>query len=282
MNRNRHYGIRGSTLLELLICTGIASVVATGVVITFGHLSAATLRLKTFHQDAYGLSSTLALLQEGMRNQDAHTLPLVPRIHRRTITFFPPALSSLTIDKRDDESNAITFFEVVPKANLLVRKWLSSESIEICNNSPFSWQLIRTAIAVAPDSFSEIIITETIPTSEYCHIVNFNTPELSLIAPQKLRSKPIKIIPLRRIYTLYRATSGALRYLSHVGPKIIENQPLTHRSPVLRLDLKNDDTENRYGLHIEYKTAQRTPSKTIQFFTHVPRLSLSNNALNGF
>jgi hypothetical protein len=109
--------------------------------------------------------------------------------------------------------------------------------MEVCNNSPFSWQLIRTAIAVAPDSLCEIIIIGTTPTSKNCHIINFSTPELSLIAPQKLRTKPTKIIPIRRTYTLYRATSGALRYLSHVGSEIIENQPLTHRSPALSLQL---------------------------------------------
>jgi hypothetical protein len=282
MNKNALRSAKGSTLLELIVCTAIASIVATGIVVTFARLSAVTLRLKTFHEDAYGLSSILALLQEGIRNQDAHTLPLPPRVHKQNITFYPPSRSTLTIDNRDEDSDAITFFEVAPQANLLIRKWLSSQSMEVCNDSPFSWQLIRTAITIAPDSFCEIMISETTPTSENCHIINFTIPELSLIAPQKIRTLPHKIIPLIRTYTLYRATSGALRYLSHVGPEIIENQPLTHRSPVLNMLLKSHEAEKMYELQIGYQISQRKPSSTIHLFTHVPRLSLANNALNGF
>lgn len=282
MNRTELYKATGNSLPELLLAMAIVSIVATGVVLTFSHLSTATFTLKTFKEHAYGTSSTLALLQQGMIHLDAHTLPFPPRIHRQTIKFYPPALGSLAIENRDDTSHAVTFFEVVPHTNLLIRRWFSSQSIEACNNPTFSWQMIRSAIAISHDSFAEIAINETTPTSQNCRVINFTTPDSSMIAPQKMRTLPYKIIPLKRTYTLYRATSGALRYLSHVGPDIIENQPLTHRSPALHLQLKSHEAENIYEIQIQYETLRRNSSKTIHILTHVPRLSLSNNALNGF
>jgi len=272
----------GNSLPELLVSTAIVSLIATGVVLSFARLSTATLRLKTFHDQAYGISSTLAMLQEGMMNQDTHTLPFPPRIHRQTIKFYPPSLRTLTVDNRDETSHAITFLEVMPQSNFLVKKWFSPKSMEACNNTPFSWELIRSAIAISRDSFSEIAIEGTTLTSRNCYIINFTTPEMSLIAPQKMRILPTKIIPIKRTYTLYRATTGSLRYLSHLGPDIIENQPITHNSPVLKLQLKNNEVTKIYALQIEYTIAHRNPSEAVQIFTHVPRLSLSNNALNGF
>jgi len=272
---------QGTALLELLVYTAIASTIATGIITTFAHLSKATLRLKIFREEAYGLGSTLALLQEGMRNQDAHTLPLPPRIHRSSINYYPPAFTGISLDGRDEESHAITFTEVIPNAHLIIKKWLAPQTIEVCSLSPFSWELIRTALAIGIDSISEITITHAAATLNNCYIIDFTIPELSLIAPQRAQAKPTKIIPLKRIYTLYRATSGALRYLSHVGATIIENQPLTTRSPSLNLNIKNDEPENFYDLTIEYQVLHRKTS-AIHLFTHVSKLSLSNNALNGF
>jgi hypothetical protein len=167
-------------------------------------------------------------------------------------------------------------------SDFIVKKWHSSQSIEACSKSPFSWQSIRSAIAISADSYAEIKVNETTSSLQNCQRINFIIPEMSLIAPQNMRTPMTKIIPLKRTYTLYRATSGALRYISNVGSDVIENQPITHRSPVLKLQLKGYKDETFYELQINYEISQRHPSKAIHIPTHVPRLSLSNNALNGF
>jgi hypothetical protein len=252
-----------------------------GIINSLKASQSSLLRAKRFNLDAYGITLTLSLLQKGVYSQDLHTLPLTPRIHKRNITTYPPNSTSITVRERDSSSDAITFFETGDIS--IVKEIISPSTLLICNYSDHQPLKKRSALAINATSFYEIIPNQLIRTSNSCYQLDYNIPAYSLIAPQiKTSSPPLKIISLNRVYTLYRHKSGTLRYLLHVGDRVIENQPITHHSPILHLLPDGTNTNKPFALNISLELSNSKTINNLYIYSHVPKISLPNNAQNGF
>jgi hypothetical protein len=87
------------------------------------------------------------------------------------------------------------------------------------------------------------------------------------------------LVPIRRIYTLYRSQTGALRYLGHAGTAMLENQPISNKLPDWNFML-NRNSNGQISLLVKFQHSSKSIQEKITIWNSLQHHPLSFTALN--
>jgi hypothetical protein len=201
-------------------------------------------------QHNYRLSSEVFLqhfLDKIVTDTQQAGVRILPRIHQQgivTLSSGEPILLSKTPNLLPDRiSDAISWIETDFSLAMSVKQITRTGAITGC----FMHGGLRS---IPRDLTSYLVITrdgifeteELFPHSsarQSCPTLNLSSSESVVVDSSYLFYKPgaTLIIPIKRINTLYRDTSGILRLVIHEGGNTTSNQPLRAAVPIIRLSL---------------------------------------------
>lgn len=189
---------------------------------------------KKHHSRLESLSIVDFYLQRAVEANDAHRLPLLPRVHFGGAIRLADGTPLSISYPPDSNSAALTGFMIdSPNSLWVVARDLMTNSVTACFQYALdaatanSWTVPRGFLGLSTSNISELIVKASRRSSERCYQITVSeTP--SMATP--VTATPLEFIsllmPITEIFSIYLAQSGDLRYLSHLGDQIIENQPL--------------------------------------------------------
>lgn len=225
--------------MQLLLQSFIASILTTSIILATLHVSIST--LKTLKNEANHISKSVYIeesLREIIDDIDTTSLPIQPRIHSRgSITYTdgsPVSISSRL--KPHDESNALSSISLNPKSSLWIhslKRENLSFSAEACFRFVGTAPLgdIRSYLGLSVDG-SVLLRGESKRLRSGCREITFRSTRSVVIEDVDINLKSVRVlIPVIREYTFYVDNSRTLRYISHAGDEVLENQPLLDEFP---------------------------------------------------
>ena len=230
----------GYTLLEVLICIFVGLIVLGGGVLS---LSGLVRKEASLSLTARKLDSVIRTFQAGQSVIEAlntHPLQLIPIISSAPQTIFP-GLHGARAPKAGSQS--VTTIRLDPKFSLrVVRR--DSETYRVCYSTDErpAPPLVRSLIALSADGLFEIKTRTAITLStRACFDIQGAALSDSLWQTASKEADPyaIVLVPVTEQFTIYLDSSRQLRYLSHVGKTVIENQPLVAEIENLSFKLRN-------------------------------------------
>jgi hypothetical protein len=281
--KSNFYKQKGTFLLELVLSMTILSCISLGIAFSITHIARIAAVLTLLQQKSYGTAISLALLQSGIQQIDFHTIPLFPRIHHKKITFADSTSLGPSIKDFDIDSDAITFFEVNPNSTMVVDNLDSSLS---CAKLPLTNLEFRSVLAFSLSEITEFEVVSIKQISDLCYAIQLKKPLYSMIKINGIENQKIpthivkKIVPLKRIYTLLRSSKGELRYVSHVGHRVIENQPLARRFSQLKLSSNIHSSSEIFELKIEFTDKSAKAKGPYYMNNYIARSTFLNSTLN--
>jgi hypothetical protein len=266
----------GHSLLESLLTLTISSIILLAFV-TYMHLLAHTLHTMTkAYREFYGQHIATSLIRKGFSEIDYHQLPLPPRIHRARITFMD-GTPLVRQPQLDNLSEAITFLELLPSARLHIKQHIGNDWYA-CGTRDISLQDIRSVLIIDAQGLSEFLLLDS-KKDGLCFALRLSKATASMIATQTTNSG-IYIVPIKRIYTLYRSLKSSLYYLSHVGTQVVERQPIVAYMPQLNITLSSLRNFPITRANILFTSSYQALSMQQQVSHSVERISITNWSLN--
>jgi len=236
--RNRaRSGIAGALMLELLLSISL-TITISGAILSLLHASV-VLNLSAIKASdrAYAEARLKLYLHQAMHNLDSHRLPLEINIHKLgnlKLTDGSAIIPSANPDHAPSaDSDAFTSLELDVGGTLILEKIWPDGRLDVCSENSLktipSSRLIPSWIAVGVDGVSEIQITSQTPLvgSVRCFQISITrTKSVSVPEFPSPLARWIFLLPIKSHFTIYMDITGQLRYLSHQGEVIIENQPI--------------------------------------------------------
>ncbi len=237
----------GFVTLEALVSLLVGSILLLSVGSALHHTVFSYLFISKERRLYFEAMQLKSSLQSLLSQYDGHAFAIQPRIHPNGAVTFTDASSNPVMTSAhppSPESTAITGLELVLADAIKVIPLTFGPgvvSFRGCKKSggAFTPNLYQGYLGFSMQAAYELdgpVMAE----SANCYRLNLATSKSMSIMP----SDPAKLANLRLIvpilahYTIYQASTGELRYLSHKGSQNIENQPLSE--PLLAKRIKID------------------------------------------
>lgn len=238
----------GFTILELLLSLVITSLISIILCYTLNTTIRTNLRLRQELKTLTALNTVDAHLQRVISDLDRHQLNILPRIHHQgTLNFTdlsPNPAYKNSNHKPKAENDALSILALLPAKTLKIaklEKHLQYFKIHACLSKDSKLGKPRSFVAVSLEAFTELhgeyIKVSKSPDCYKLKLSHSKSMSLNGTADQARYAR--KLIPVKDHYTLYIDNNNELRYLSHVGAKNIENQPLVAGIEALHLTLQS-------------------------------------------
>lgn len=213
-----------------MLCSLFLSISILGSIIFLTKIQFNDLLLaKKFFHKIYTTSKVNSILRKIIKDIDSNPFFITPIIHTKNIYYQDGTLSNISTRnddlKNDDSSDAISYFSLNFE-NMLKTKKYELENFYLC---PFLKKAatlddIRSFLAISSDNIYEVFLDLTKDGS--CYIAKLKSLTSIITKPYPEKVKFILFIPIESTYTIYLAKNNTLRFVTHKGNKIIENQPL--------------------------------------------------------
>lgn len=226
--------MRGGVAIESVVGLGLASITLTALVVLFTNVSHTALRISQAHRDVIATTKGFAALSSALRARERNRLPFAIQITQgarpQTAHGGEHPLSRATggTAPRAD-SDIISVVDVAQRCRGVVTR----ATIE---GSAITAMVCGLPCRIGPDEFKSYllyaidgarqIIGDIIPTSTNCVEVRGTTINGLVTATPSFTSSPLVFAPVEREYSLFVDSTGTLRIASHVGFRVVENQPI--------------------------------------------------------
>lgn len=249
---------RGSSLLELIVALSIFLPLAVGLSYTYVGLS--KLLIKEIKEDKNVRSEYLlrGYARQVLFDLDSHRLPLYPRVHRRgqISRANGQELKLSAIHEPASDSNAITGFELDLERTMYVAQTTPID-VQLCPRYQKSIQSQQTEfLAISAERMIEVTLKILEPSrGTLCkNIVIIGSGGMITEAQDLKDPKHFFFVPIKRVYTLYRSIRSELRFLTHQGNRIVENQRISGSLKKMNLHLVETRLANTQVLEIIFST----------------------------
>ena len=226
---------RGYTLLELVWVLALSSVFGLGAIQAFASWMKA---IHTITQQQEAHRATLkahALIESALHSSDYSRLPMtVFRTPGDNLTL-PNGVEHPVTSLRGTslprvDSDVVTIIEVSPSRSGEVQTASLS-------GATFSLEACGISSAIHQDDYKSVVVTTLDgPYQAVGKITNTTPGCLSFCgslaqglvsAAQEIKAPPLLFFTVRREFSLFVDRSGELRFVSHTGGRVLENQPVT-------------------------------------------------------
>lgn len=276
MPNKKHTIQKGHSLLESLIALTICCITLLAF-LSYMHLMARTLHTMTkAYREFYAQNIATSLIRKGFSEMDYHQLPIPPRTHQGRITYMN-GNTLLRQPALDPHSEAITFVELIPSGRLHIKQH-NGNAWYACGSREISLQNVRSVLIVDHYGVSEFLLVDS-QKDGLCFSLRLQSVRASMVAAQDAQSGTY-IVPIRRIYTLYRTRRHSLYYLSHVGPEILERQPIVAYMPQVNIQLASLNNFAITKATMLFTGSYQTLSVERLVSHSVERISITNWSLN--
>jgi len=226
---------------ELLVCMFISLSLIAGLTRGLHQFLVTDARLRIESHETFVYIRLRNLISEVLADLDSHRFEILPRIHKNgAISFTDNTLNPVTSLQGSNaphpESDAITGLRLESTRSYRVLessrhasqfRYLACPEVNLQDRTS-----AKSYMGVSSDGLLELSGSST--ASGSCRIFLLGA-SLSMSVKQD-HVDPLfirKLIPISRHYTIYVGKDLQLRYLSHVGSRNIENQPMMSASGVL-------------------------------------------------
>jgi len=243
---------KGTTLLETLIGVAISSLVISIAGVSLLRIQAQYQSESIRHKEVAGLSVFRGYIQRISDNIGSLRHDISPILHHNGIVKLadgtPHSIMNLGINSRPKSGqDAITSLAVSFPHSLEVRSSrydAGNLSFDVCPRFKTNRKIDRpkSFIALSLEGAYQVIPSiESKVYFERCSSLNiFNTQSLFFnTAPSADLKNTSLLIPIVSEFTIYLDRSSQLRYVSHTGLRILENQPIIRDLEELGFSLKH-------------------------------------------
>jgi len=247
----------GSSLFELVASLMIVIPLMMSFTVLYRHT------VKLLHsQEAYDKNTKAEFLLRAHLKQllydfDSHRLPIPLRVHKRgrietanNIELLPSKNPALRIAHN---STAITGFELDITRSMFVLRSTGNKLL-VCPryNLPYLSKHQQFIALDSEQAFEIQAVTLEQDNSSKCRLLLIQSNGGMLLATRNLLDIQLKVlVPIERIYTLYRSASSELRFLTHSGEAVTENQRISGHLRSLNLSVEELEDSGRLVLQIQ-------------------------------
>jgi hypothetical protein len=235
INKNQS---RGVSLLELTIIFVIGVPVLSALSAWVFQSVRAYVQVQLTETEINQQLQFVNLIKLVTRDLDSHRYRINPRVHKSgRITYFNgeinPISNSTRVTSPSIKSDAVTGLRV-DMHQVLRKQAFAGNNITLCSrwaNRLSELELANGFVAVTADGIFEYSVTNLAylqgrqcVTATVSMVQSMSLPYLPHI--RNITETVRYLIPIIDHYTFYVDTNDTLRYLSHAGPRNIENQPI--------------------------------------------------------
>lgn len=284
---------RGAAALEIIVALLFLIPALTAGVVS---LHAASRYLSNI-KDRYNLNLRssrldyyLSLIIEDL---DTYRFPVIPRIHdhgRLTFTNgeLLPLMHGIGSHQPDAQSDAITGLELDSIYSLWIsQRTTTPTSIEAhaCLEFSASARLndYRSFLGLSSNSMIELITTSIQPITDKCFRIGLRpTKSVILDEPASSIGNFIQVlVPIAQQFTIYIDQGHELRFLTHLGAELLENQPII--GGIKALKISQDQMQDPALTKINFEFSDMYGHLVhLAKFNHLGRRSPINLILNRF
>lgn len=257
----------GASLFELLIGLTLFGLVSFLILNEIARGSQIHMKLTQQYELSIHESHMKALVQRGILEQSSQRL-YFPKLHTsgHIKLLNGKRLPMSAAQSPQIQSDAISFLQIHPDT---IFKVTQTNPLTACALSGASVQL---------DKYQSFLIISSDGVSEAVGKARGNGPcrsfSIRLTDGIFTEAKTVgdlsfgrAIIPVERIYTLYMSRRGELRYVGHLGSKIIENQPVLKSTAPIKFELLHLNPHQPSELHATLTQGSRSRALRWPFFT---------------
>ena len=226
--------IRGRILIEGVVSLGIASIILAALVTLFTTISQTAVRISKAHSSVVATTKVYAAVSTALRVRERNRLSFATQITRSPQLRLPHGVAHpLAVLKGNtgprDNSDILSVVEVAHRCRGTVVQATT-------NNDSITMTVCGLACRPQPDEFKSFllygidgarqIVGEVSLVSQYCGEVRGTAIEGLVTEHRLFTSMPLVFLPVEREYSLFVDRTDTFRIASHVGMRIVENQPV--------------------------------------------------------
>lgn len=282
--RSRYEAQHGASLLELVATLAVVGLVATLAATHTLHTTRIQRELSREVSATVAVQKTAAAVITALRSLDRHRLPccvVVQSSDSLTQSTHPVRGLRGTAAPRP-RSDIVSVLEVSPLARLRITSGTLAPtsphlSATTCGDSAALPSPLRSFLVVGLSGVTQITGTLS-QISAGCRTVTGTVIERGIFSTETtLRGSQHLLLPVLREYSLFIDRSSQLRLVSHVGGRIIENQPLLRGVSSLHISsLPAEQGLSRYAITV---TPLMSRPHTTFFVSSLTRSPLWNQLL---
>jgi hypothetical protein len=223
-------------MIESVVSLGIASITVTALLTLLTNISRVALRISQAHHDVIATTKAYAALSSALRTRERCRLAFAVQSHDGDDTQLTyggehplSRLTGASAPRRD--SDILSVIDVAQRCRGNVTQ-------AMIRDSSISATVCGLTCRIRPDEFKSYllyaidgvrqIVGEVTPVSPACAEIQ-GTIVTGLVTQQRsFTSSPLVFAPVDREYSLFVDGAGTFRIASHVGTRVLENQPITH------------------------------------------------------
>jgi hypothetical protein len=257
----------GASLFELLLGITLFALVSFLILNELARGSKIHAKLTQHYERSINESHIKALVQRGLLEQSSQRF-FYPKIHTsgHIKLLSGKRLPISAAQSPQNQSDAISFLKVRPDT---IFKVTQTNPLTACVLSGASLQLAQyqSFLIVSSDGVSEAVGKAR--GSGPCRSFSLRLADGVFTEAKTVGDLSFArtIIPVERIYTLYMSRRGELRYVGHVGSKVIENQPVLKSTAPIKFELLHLNPHQPSELHATLTQGSRSRVLRWPFFT---------------
>ena len=227
--------MRGRILIESIISLAVTSITLTALVLLLTNISHTALRISHAHSGVIATTKAYAALAAALRAREkgrlAFTVQSAHGAHPRLPSGgeHPIARLSGTTAPRED-SDILSVVEIAQRCR-------GTATDAVIRGESISTKVCGLTCKIQPDDFKSFllfsidgvrqIVGGIRPVSQTCMEVRGTTIDGIVTTQRSFTSAPLVFVPVEREYSLFIDGTATFRIASHIGMRIVENQPIT-------------------------------------------------------
>lgn len=228
---------------------GVASITLAVLATLHANISQTAARISRANQNIVATTKVYAALSAALRSRERNRLSFATQIGRPPLLRLPsggahPLGALIGATRPREGSDILTVVDVAHRCRGSITK-------AIVSGDAVTATACGLACRVQPDEFKSYllysidgarqVVGEVSSLSDSCVEVRGTAIAGVVGARRAFTSSPIIFAPVEREYSLFVDTTDTFRIASHVGPRIVENQPVAQG--IESIDISSDQRE---------------------------------------
>jgi hypothetical protein len=227
--------MRGRILIESVVGLGVASITLTGLVVLLTNVSHTALRISHAHSGVIATTKAHAALSSALRAREKSRLAFAVQSARGARPRLPNGgehpLSRLTgATAPREDSNILSVIEVAQRCRGTVTEAVvqgDTITTKVCGlTCRIQSDDFKSFLVYAIDGVRQIVGGIS-PVSQACVEVRGAAIDGLVTTQRTFTSSPLVFVPVEREYSLFVDGTDTFRIASHIGMRVVENQPIT-------------------------------------------------------
>lgn len=238
--------MRGRILIESIVSLGIGSIAVTALASLFTTITHTAAKVSKAHSSIVATTKVYAALSAALRTHERNRLSFATQIVRAPPPRSPGGTTHPLATLRGasgprEGSDILTLIEVAYRCRGVVTQ-------ATMNNSDITATICGLTCRIQPDEFKSFLLYaidgarqitgEIAMTSQTCAEVRGTSLDGMVTTRRAFTSPPLVFAPVDREYSLFVDTTDTFRIASHVGMRIVENQPVSQGIEAIHIGRK--------------------------------------------